>query len=524
VRRRGFASSNAGNIKTPLSKAALKHAAITRSAFEYQDLIGIEVLINFFRDPKLYHWVELESEEPLVGFLDDVVASRTDGSFEYIQVKFTPDPDNYLLDWDWLLEHKPRGTSRLKKWSNSLAKLASVGSVHLAELRTNRRPDAEFENALDRGRIRPSRILESRRRVIEKELGGISQAKTFFKNFKFVHSEIPDVEGLERRLKGTIVPTDTTSGGWLLLRQQVRRWATHRNQPEPDGKIRHDHLVQIITKRQPRPIPQNFVIPEVYAVPSRNFHQDFFKRIARGRASISVLWGTPGRGKSTHLSFLIRELTKKHLPVIRHHHFLSLDDTTTDRISFSDIALSLMNQMMSRCPEAVSQRGLEESPSSLRKWIEACGDYYATKRTTFDVVIDGLDHVWREQLNIDQMNHLFNYLLPCPKNVVLIVGTQRVADDRLPSRLLTHARPSAWIEVPAMDERAVHEWITGQHRAGRLRLDGRPRTKIERLLLWSWSEDRCLYRSLLSRSKASPTARTEGHPALTISLLSAATR
>ena len=171
-------------------------------------------------------------------------------------------------------------------------------------------------------------------------------------------------------------------------------------------------------------------------------------------------------------------LTKKRLPVIRHHYFLSLDDTTSDRISFSDIALSLMNQMTTRYPEAI--KGLEEGPDRLRKWIEACGNYYAKKHKKFYVVIDGLDHVWREQLNIDQMNHLFSYLLPCPRNVVLLVGTQRVADEQLPARLLTYARPSSWIEIPAMDERAVDEWIRGQYRAGRLDLGEKARNRDDR--------------------------------------------
>jgi len=65
-----------------LPKTALKPAAITRAAFDYQDLIGIEALIGFFRDPKRYQWVELESEDRSVGYLDDVVALRADGKFE----------------------------------------------------------------------------------------------------------------------------------------------------------------------------------------------------------------------------------------------------------------------------------------------------------------------------------------------------------------------------------------------------------------------------------------------------------
>jgi NACHT domain len=192
------------------------------------------------------------------------------------------------------------------------------------------------------------------------------------------------------------------------------------------------------------------------------------------------LWGTPGRGKSTYLSFLINELNKKKLPCIRHHYFLSLDDTTADRISFSDVAHSLIDQISARYPEAVKERNLSEIPNDLRKWLSACGEYFAKQSKKFYVVVDGLDHVWRERMNIDQMNHLFNYLLPCPKNVMLIVGTQRVADLQLPSQLLTRAPDSAWIEIPAMDERAVHDWVEGQDKAKRLRLHDYARRRDQR--------------------------------------------
>src|SRR5260370_2055622 len=125
---------------------------------------------------------------------------------------------------------------------------------------------------------------------------------------------------MEQWHKVTFVPTDTTSDGRLFLRAQERRWATEKKQPEPDGKIRHEHLVQIITKKRPRPIPQNFLVPDVYAVPSLDFHDRFLKRATTGRSSLSILWGTPGRGKSTYLSFFIKELSKKKLTCIRHHY------------------------------------------------------------------------------------------------------------------------------------------------------------------------------------------------------------
>ena len=82
-------------------------------------------------------------------------------------------------------------------------------------------------------------------------------------------------------------------------------------------------------------------------------------------------------------------LGRDDLPVIRHHYFLSLDDSTVDRVSFAEISNSLMNQMAGRHPDAVG--GPEDSPDKLREWMEACGAYYAMKGKCFFVVIDGLD-------------------------------------------------------------------------------------------------------------------------------------
>jgi hypothetical protein len=92
-----------------------KAAGIIRTGFEYQDLIGIDLLIAFYREPDRYHWVELESEDNNAEYLDDIVAARPDGSFEFTQVKFTVDPTEYSLDWDWLLAKRPKGTSLLAK-------------------------------------------------------------------------------------------------------------------------------------------------------------------------------------------------------------------------------------------------------------------------------------------------------------------------------------------------------------------------------------------------------------------------
>ena len=232
------------------------------------------------------------------------------------------------MDWDWLLVKRPTGTSFLKKWSESLKRVAKLGPIRSASLRTNRSPNEEFEKALNGHHVDLSRVGGKRRRAIEAELGGSGPAAEFFAQFRFSHSEA-FIDQLENQLKGSIVPADTDNLGWLWLRSQARRWATRKLEPEPDGKIRHQHLVQTITKKRAQPIPQDFQIPAVYCRPSDHFHTAFISRISSAATPISILWGTPGRGKSTYLSFVIEDLRQRKIPAIRHHYFLSLDDTTS---------------------------------------------------------------------------------------------------------------------------------------------------------------------------------------------------
>src|SRR5437870_5723647 len=144
-----------------MAKVEIKPAAIPRAGYEYQDLVGIEVLIRHYRDPELYAWVQLEADDTTYRALDDVVAARKNGSFEFI-----------------------------------------VG--------------------------------------------------------------LPDLDGYENYVHDQLVPTDTDTLGWLAFRHYVQQWATNKNQPGPAGRILREHVVQLITKRRPQPIRQDFIVPKGY--------------------------------------------------------------------------------------------------------------------------------------------------------------------------------------------------------------------------------------------------------------------
>ena len=123
-----------------------------------------------------------------------------------------------------------------------------------------------------------------------------------------------------------------------------------RNQPEPNGRILREHVVQLITKRRPQPIRQDFIVPDGYGPPSEAFDNPFVGG-SGGRQSYHHPLGTPGRGKSTYLSYLTQELQKEGAAVTRHHYFLSAEDSSWNRISFIEISTSLMDQLYVRIPK-----------------------------------------------------------------------------------------------------------------------------------------------------------------------------
>ncbi len=165
-RQRGIVTAN----------VQIKRAAIPRAGYEYQDLAGIEVLIRQYRDPELYAWVLLEADDTAFRALDDVVAARKDGSYEFVQVKFTVDSNRYEPHWDWLLAKTKNGTSMLEQWAKSLARVAAMGPIHSAGLKTNRIPSQEFTECLKGTRVDldllPREIWEVSRECVRRRRRG----------------------------------------------------------------------------------------------------------------------------------------------------------------------------------------------------------------------------------------------------------------------------------------------------------------------------------------------------------------
>lgn len=449
----------------------VKRSAIPASGYVYQTLVGIRMLCDWLDNPGLYEWVQFEADdqEDARG-LDDIVAQRADLLLDLTQVKFTVDPFNpaNALSWAWLIERKgKKGKSLLEKWSGAAFR---IGLTNIAELRliSNRRPDAEFAAHLNDGKVNLAALPGQLRDQVQAHLGGPENATRFFERFEFFHS-YAGYESLERNINAALESRHTNHTGWLTLQWRAIHWSIHKNSPGPDGRITLEILRSTISERQPRPLDQEFRIPAGYLPPAPEFADTFVEQAEVGRWTLRVLWGSPGQGKSTFLSHVCKCLEDRELPFIRHHYFLDLQDSS-DRLSLKSVAHSLMTQMSATEIETLAQ--LRDEPENLRQWIATCSEAYATEGKRFFVLIDGLDHVWRENDGeIAPLESLFAQLLPLPPNVTLILGTQHVDQSKLPSRLNTYLEPEHWVELPRMGVRSVQAWLSAQHDADTFRTE-----------------------------------------------------
>lgn len=446
-----------------MANKLIKNTTITWGGYNYQNLVGIQLLCDWLDDPGLYSWVKFESDDAESKGLDDIVAERSDGTLVLYQVKFTVDPLNsdYELTWDWLTKHTSAGQSLIQKWYSAWEN-SGAEAVHLAALVTNRIPSREFDACLtgDKFKVDFAKISEAVKAELLKQVPAADRLEAFFKDFLFTHSHKHYLQLRETLIDRLVAKQHTTYHGWHSLLNATIDWAVLRNVPAPDGKITFKILLGELDRRRPAPLEQTFYLPPGYEPPSVVFHEQFIADRVSNPGSTSVLWGSPGQGKSTYLSYFCDELQTKKIPYIRHHYFLSLTDVS-DRFTLNSVANSLMAQMENFHSQFVT--GHTNSPEKLREWIEACAEGYTAIEKPFVVIIDGLDHIWRENAkDVAPLEALFKHLIPVPENCILLLGTQKVSAEQLPTLLVSHVKESDWHELPLMSQASIRKWLEEQ--------------------------------------------------------------
>jgi hypothetical protein len=436
-----------------VAPSKIKPSQLTRVGYTYQDLMCIRQLINWFHDPEKYQWVSIENQRlGHVKSLDDVICFTASGEYELYQVKFTIDSerDDLRLDFDWLLKKKDKGTSLIEKWSADIEKFGSSSTISIAKLITNRIPDQVLLNCLKDNKVEYTLVPADIKSKISTQLGSEDKAIAFFKHLIFEHSQ-KKIDDLELQLHDSLVPDHANNESWLQLLKTVERWASRRSEPAPDGRIYLKHIQNILSLGSKRTISQYFEIPGGYKPPTEEFHNEILNKT--NKPGCHVISGLPGMGKSTFLSFLTDQLIGTKTPVIRHHYYLS-PQFIGDRIAFNNAAQSLQSQIKTLYTNEFDSDKLD--PQQLEAWISKAADKAVDNNKTLVIIIDGLDHVYRERSDISQLEHLVNRITPFKDKICLLFGTQPISDEHLPNSLLRSApRERSWIDIPPMGVDAI---------------------------------------------------------------------
>lgn len=457
----------------------IKNTAITAAGYVYQNRQGLKLLCDWLDAPTRYTRVKFECDDDAVAptGLDDIVAERSTDLVDLQQVKYTPNPAEHPLTWAWMLERTgktARSRSMLRKWFDAFVKLDSARVGELS-LKTNRRPDADIEACLTDGKIDLSKVPEPRRLEVIAELGDEKKCELFFKQLQIVHSD-KSFESLEHEIDARL-RLHGSPEGVANLKNLALNWSIQKNSPPPEGWISLEKIRTILRAMPPAPLPEDFIVPPGYEVPDETFHREFTRDTITSTGKAIVLTGPPGRGKSTYLSALCEVLAESGVPTVRHHYFLSTTERGRDRVNSYVVEQSIEAQVKRLHPE------VDAPGSDLRGLLEACATYYKTKDKPFVLVLDGLDHVWRIN-NADKrpLDDVFSQIIPCPDNMVLLVGTQPVDDTQLPRDLLSVAPKASWRTLPAMSENAILSYLHKAVDEGRLLIRFGDEDQIERQL------------------------------------------
>ncbi|MXZ72702.1 MAG: hypothetical protein F4Z04_14540 [Acidobacteria bacterium] len=440
---------------------------IRRSGDSYQDAVALDVLVDWLANPNAVEYVRVEADD--AGALDDVVILTPD-SVVAIQVKFSGYPEHEGSSWSLqsLLSAgtaSPTGQrthSLLTKWLLSVDKLRKFhpGRTIDARVLTNRSAASDLARALtdgatlDLGQVEDGAIRSQLIQLLE----DLQADPTVLSHLRFQFNH-PSLEGLEDTAWHKFRQLGFDDHGWLTLNHRLRKWIRHRYEPPPDGRILLPALREACNWNELQGLYQEFPIPTDYVSPSAEFDSDIRKTINSGEPC-QVIVASPGLGKSTYISALYQRLTEDGVPVVRHHYFLSQTERAGRRVGYKEAAESLLHDIRRDHHGALGTTATHQpSHTDLQPTLQQCGAFYLGQGRRFVVLLDGLDHVWRQKNSAEDLAQLLDEFFPLPAGVALVVATQPVAREQLPPSLLQAVPRNRWKELPHLDRKATTEWV-----------------------------------------------------------------
>jgi hypothetical protein len=287
-------------------KSEFTRTGARRAGDDYQDAVALDLMVEWLEHPNRYDVIRVEADDR--GFLDDVTAESANETTA-IQAKFSTHPEVEEDHWDVakLLAERERsdGKSRklpslLAKWGQSVRALQATaqGKTIRARVISNRRPTSQLKACLDtEGRLRLERISDAAiRNELIRQLGGDESASAAVHTLQF-ELDHPGLEILEEGARRRFFRLGLDERGWLNLKDELRGWVRHRNEPPPDGAITLDVVRLASGWNEPTGLPQEFPVPSDYVLPSDEFHQSVRKALVEGPPCIVLTGSTTTRSR-----------------------------------------------------------------------------------------------------------------------------------------------------------------------------------------------------------------------------------
>ena len=417
----------------------------TREGYEYQDLIGIKELLYFSENRDKYDYIHIECSETEFKYIDDIVCKlKNEEKYKCIQAKYTVDSEKYILDWDWLIYKKEKGKSNLQKWSETCLKLVNENKLSEFIVTTNRNLSEEIKNFFVNNKINWELIPDDKQNFLIAHIGSEENCKTFFENCKFYLLKKNYNELDEELYENYARLYNDSKANWTFFKEYVRDYAIRNTDP-----ITFEILQRILSCKPPKPLDQDFIVPDNYVVPDTNFHNNLISEIINGNNHCIILKGSPGVGKSTYLSYLKKCIAETGNYVVRHHFYLSVQDIKAERYKYWNIKNSILEQINNIFNHTFTENFV------LNNVLSIISQEIDNKKLL--IIIDGLDHVWRDEQNTTVIQMILNDIFPLPNNIKLIVGTQPIGRDFIPKQLIENN--NVCYELPFMTQSSIETFL-----------------------------------------------------------------
>lgn len=192
--------------------------------------------------------------------------------------------------------------------------------------------------------------------------------------------------------------------------------------------------------------PHQFPVDHISYEPLQETAANLKRALEENKKGYICVLGSPGSGKSTLLTDILSSTTER---VIRYYAFIPDDmGPTTIRGESAnflhDVTLSL-RKLGYRSDGELARASTQELRETFYKQIQLAGAYYRETQCRTLILIDGLDHVRREQFQHLDRDFFGDLPQPSqiPEGVLFVLGSQTL--DPLSPQIKSHLESSARI-------------------------------------------------------------------------------